>query len=208
MIVTGVLVALAADSWWDGVGERKREDAYLEALAVDLARSIEQLEESIRADSLEVVRNRAMLELLRAERTAASVDWREGLGMFGADVTISVGTVQALIATGDIRLIAEDTLRAAIVSLHGDVQTTLEALSLVDQNDWENVQAGVREREAIEFGAGRPDTVPLASYQASPALAAAYANHGAALGNHLFYVRGLRARFGEVLRLVEASENR
>lgn len=208
VIVAGVFLGLAADSWRESRVERGRVAAYLRALGADVSSSIENLDAAIRADSAEFAQKGVLLDLLRGKTPPDGPEWRRLLGFGGSDVVLQTGTVRSLIGTGDIRLIESEQLRAAIVSLAGSLDTNTDAIRIADQNDWSSVQDGIRAIEAIAFAAGRPDTVPLASYRGSPALSAAYANHRGTVRNHLFFLRDLRAAFARVGQLIEPGAQR
>lgn len=115
VVVTGVLVALAVQAWYQGREELDRERAYLRQLASDLRETGRAMDQ---ADSVARRGEHAGAMLVRAfNLPAVPADsvyiWLAGLG--GVTYRLPVtGTAEALIASGDLSLIRDDSLRAAI----------------------------------------------------------------------------------------------
>lgn len=119
VVVTGVIVALGATSWWEGRQSQKREAAYLTQLLSDLERT--QL--LVSRSSEDMSEGDAAAEALVGSFDEAvppppdSLDrwilaafgWRESPRMV-------VATAQALSTTGDLTLIRGDSLRVGIVA--------------------------------------------------------------------------------------------
>jgi hypothetical protein len=135
VVATGVLVALALNAWWQGREDVARERAYLQQLSVDL-----QTNEQMARTTLEYMDERVQLgsRLLDAIRTRPlpppdSLDhWLDGfLGV--APLYPWMGTVQALIETGDLNLIRNDALRTGIIDYVGHVQLGSEMTASIDQ---------------------------------------------------------------------------
>ena len=118
VVVTGVLVALALNTWWQGQQDAARERAYLVQLDDDLRRTARQV---VLADSLTRPADEAGVLLRRAyydpERplrdSILTWFWKADRVMTATPV---VGTAEALIATGDLALIRDDSLRSALTS--------------------------------------------------------------------------------------------
>ena len=117
VIVAGVLIALAIDQWRQTTEENSLEQEYLQQLIIDL----QATEESVLASE---EANDAGGEALRTLVTAfASGDGIEADEITGAIYTMGfnnpvpvLGTLEALVSTGDLRLVHEYEARSAITS--------------------------------------------------------------------------------------------
>ena len=130
VVVTGVLVALGLQSLYERGENGRRERAYLRQLASEL-RATEVTMAT--ADSFVANADRAGVMLLRSYRVPASPDsilvWLNLVGRWAFHLPVT-GTAEALVTSGDLRLISNDTLRAAItnyVSRHRPILQTLQA---------------------------------------------------------------------------------
>lgn len=122
VIVLSILLAFGIDAWWDSSREREREHAYLRQLANDLEGTLENNAFfGARADSTDQV----VARLARAYYAAQPppVDslekWWDEIGYWV--VQPRLGTVQALVTTGDLTLIRNDSLRASLPSYLANV---------------------------------------------------------------------------------------
>jgi hypothetical protein len=117
-VVVGILVALALNAWWAQRQDADRERAYLRQLDADLA----ETESSIAGYDrfLRPVDSTASL-LVRAYRMPTPppgdslAAWLLVGSRFGVPRPV-LGTVEALVATGDLGLVQDDTLRTEIVA--------------------------------------------------------------------------------------------
>ncbi|GAB5535927.1 MAG: hypothetical protein Rubg2KO_21760 [Rubricoccaceae bacterium] len=118
VVVTGVLVALAVGAWWQGRQNAAKETAYLRQLAADLRGTELAANE---ADSFLRPVDRAGSLLWLAFYQAAPPP-RDSLlalaerAMWTSTVRPVTGTAEALVATGDLALIRNDSLRTAIMA--------------------------------------------------------------------------------------------
>lgn len=116
MIVTSILLALAVDAAWDRRQEHAREVAYLRMLAADLHETL--LNNGIFSDSANSI-DWAGAQLVRAyyepqlPPTDSISKWA-ALAFGSWQVEPTLGTAETLISTGDLRIISDDSLRAAI----------------------------------------------------------------------------------------------
>lgn len=117
VVVTGVLVALAVQAWYQGISDRRNEHDYLRQLASDLRATETSM---ARVDSVSRRGEHAGTMLVRAFNDStlsrdSVLHWLAGMG--GVTFRLPVmGTIEALIASGDLRLIRDDSLRAAIAA--------------------------------------------------------------------------------------------
>lgn len=116
-IVVGVLIALGANSWWEGRQDRDRTTEYLLRLAEDLNLSRDAMEATDESRRSVVDGTRGVMRLLRAGPTGENVDsLRATLGWIAVFNMTPVhdGTYQEMMATGALRLLRSDSLRAAL----------------------------------------------------------------------------------------------
>lgn len=115
VVVTGVLVALSVQSWYEARQDQARELAYLRQLASDL-RETERL--MLNTDSASRLGEHSITMLARAYNAEFPVrdsvlKWVAGIGGVAYRLPIT-GTAEALVSSGDLGLIRSDSLRAAI----------------------------------------------------------------------------------------------
>ena len=117
VIVVSILMAFGIEAWWASAQDREREVAYLEQLESDLEGT---LQNNARFSALAEASEAATAKLFRSYYEASPPDpdsveaWWTELGSWV--VQPRLGTVQALVATGDLELIRDDSLRVAISS--------------------------------------------------------------------------------------------
>ena len=115
VVVLGVVIGFQVTSWGQARSDRAREQVYLRQLAAEL-RETDWL--IIRADSAAAVRDTATTRLLRASYEPPPPRDSVMIWLYEADYVVSVepvlGTVEALVSTGDLSLIRDDSLRTAL----------------------------------------------------------------------------------------------
>lgn len=118
IVVAGILLALGLQSWWQGRNNDARGAAYQQQVLADVKQTRATYQKAITTDTqlrnitaqlIEALHTRQTLE---GEHAMAWLAWRSG---WFADPRPVVGNVYALIDTGDIQLIANPKVRAAIV---------------------------------------------------------------------------------------------
>jgi hypothetical protein len=118
VVVVGILLALGLQSWWQTRENGARGDAYQRQVLADVKQTRATYQKAIATDAQlrnvtaqlsEALHTRQTLE---GEQAMAWLAWRSG---WFADPRPVVGNVYALIDTGDIQLIANPKVRAAIV---------------------------------------------------------------------------------------------
>ena len=124
VVVTGVLVALAVGAWWQGRQDAATERAYLRQLASDL-RETEQAAADADAFLRPVDRAGSLLWLAFYEADPPPRDsllvWAER-SMWTSTVRPVLGTAEALVATGDLALIRDDSLRTAVTAYLDEIE--------------------------------------------------------------------------------------
>jgi len=116
VVVAGILIAFALDSWWDSRGEAARERAHLRALRGDFVQNVERLDQAAARQEGIVRASRQLLALSRTDGPVA-VDSVRSLvgrvlnsGRFGP----VMGAYEAVVNTGGLAQIRDDSLRSAL----------------------------------------------------------------------------------------------
>jgi hypothetical protein len=139
LLVTGILIALAIDSWIDDRRDARLERQYLELLVRDLDRDLATLDDALRFEEAQVA---ASVLAYRALRGGVAPAKREAvataLGQLTSRRTLRLGraTYTDLLSTGNLRLIRNPELRDSIVRLY---ENNERAQSIRDRNNQEFV---------------------------------------------------------------------
>lgn len=116
VVVVGVLIALAADSWWADRFERQRVDAYLVALQGDMAQAETDLglaASTLAAHAADVATFLTILESPIPAPDSTTVPYHTLTGG-GGRFFLPTGMLDALLTTGDINLLPT-SLRVTII---------------------------------------------------------------------------------------------
>jgi hypothetical protein len=164
VIVVGVLVALAVDSWVQRGEDRQQEQVFLTALRDDLASTRSNAE---RARQMEegIVRSIDFLEDGLDARPSASSDslsvWFQaatGNSLYRPDAP----TAQALIEAGGIDLITDQELRRLVIAHRGRIGQVTDVFSVLDASSLE-AQARLYQRaNPRAIAEGRVDWAAIA----------------------------------------------
>jgi hypothetical protein len=126
IVVTGVFVALLAQAWWERRHERGLERDYLRQLYVDTRENERRLAEAISEDSVAGIgaaRALAALDMMDPQPAPDSLlEWVTSAGR-SADFRPVMGSYRALLGTGDIRLIRNDSLRALLIAYAASLES-------------------------------------------------------------------------------------
>lgn len=125
VVVVGILIAFTLDSWWTGRAAAQREEGHLRALRSDFEMNVERLtqaaldEEEISESSLRLLR------LARAEAPLAPDTVRALLYRVFSSGRFSpvMGAYEALVNSGGLMQITDDTLRAALAQFASALET-------------------------------------------------------------------------------------
>lgn len=214
VIVAGVLLALGADSWWQGRQADRLAEEYLRQLLVDLRETERGLQNAIAGDTD------------KFEAAGRVVD-RAYRGQFPAPDSLQLptgyhfflpptGTLTALVQGGDLRLIDNDSLRIELVSyssLVHDVMTVLRHAETMIWNSTERVSLGRARhsqsapRRTANRGSGW-GTVNVAGVMNDPEVISALQVQAMASQIRLFNLRRLEEPVGRLIRLVQAEIDR
>jgi hypothetical protein len=118
VIVAGVLVALSANSLWEGWHESRTERVYIEQLRIDMDENVRRLQAAI---ALEIQQQKAATAAFQAvtsgqpiSRDSAQAWLITRRGVYYSDPRLLTGTVTELISTGNLRLLRNAALRQAV----------------------------------------------------------------------------------------------
>ena len=118
IVVLGVVIGFQVTAWGQARSDRATEQAYLRQLAADLRETERQV---AWADSILAPTDRSGTELVRAYYRPeppprdSLLGWLSNTYWMAVAIPV-VSTAEALVATGDLGLIRDDTLRSAITA--------------------------------------------------------------------------------------------
>ncbi len=121
VIAAGALAALAAQSWWQNRQDRDRERDYMRRLLADTRENTRRIDQLITDDSSseETVRRVAafLYDTNAPPPRDTLVAWFLDGGVFSSSAFYPLtNTYTALLATGDLRLVRDDSLRSELVA--------------------------------------------------------------------------------------------
>ena len=153
IIVVGILVALAVQSRVEERANRDREREYLRQLRADLRETERAV---MRDDSIHRPRDRAGVMLLHAFFTPVRPP-RDSVVVWAITATWYetprpvLGTAEALVSTGDLSLLRDFRLRAAVTAYLEENRTLTEE-QLATEQVW--VRASEKVRHALDYSEG------------------------------------------------------
>ena len=118
IVTVGILIAFALEAWWDNRATAAQEQVHLRALASDLQQNIASLKTLIEME--ETVMSGSQELLKRARAPSGSTDSLEDLfnEVFNSVRFEPVlGAYEALVNSGGLTLIRDESLRAALAGL-------------------------------------------------------------------------------------------
>jgi hypothetical protein len=158
VVVTGVIVALGATSWWEGRQSFARETAYLGQLLADVKQTeglVARADEDMRdGDAAAVALARSFQEAVPPPPDSLH-RWVVDALAWDESPRLVVATAQALMTTGDLTLIRSDPVRVGIVS-YLEVAREHEARN---QSDFEFYRLAIQQvLEGIDYLHALSDT--------------------------------------------------
>lgn len=169
IVVAGILIALAIQSRVDGRADRAREREYLRQLRADLLETERQL---TRIDSIHSASDRAGVMLLHAF-FAPQRPPRDSVLVWALHATWYeptrpvTGTAEALVATGDLSLLQDYGLRAAVTAYLSENRVlTQEQLAAEEAwtRSWQQLSSALDFSEGLELLVrSRADSLAAAS---------------------------------------------
>lgn len=210
-IVAGVLCALAAQAWWQGHEERGRERDYLRQLLSDTRENERRLDEAIATDSAAARSAARAIDALTGTAPPPPADSLvEWIGRSGRSSNFQplAGNYQALLGTGDLRLVRSDSLRARLAAYAAAVESEGERQAqfreIVTNGAGPMARALPFMRRAF-LGDVSSQGVDVVRLRADPDAAAVLFTMQAAGANKLAGLRQLRDETRDLRRALEAA---
>jgi hypothetical protein len=211
VVVLGVLCALAAQAWWDGHQERGRERDYLRQLLADTRENERRLDEGIRTDSTAGAFTARALDALTSTTPPPPADsfvtWVINAGV-GSNVQPLAGNYRALVGTGDLRLVRNDSLRAKLASYTAFLESESERQQQFNQvvrSQTTTVGRVLPFLQRVFLGGVRSDGVDVQRMRADPEVGAVLFSLQASNTNRMSGLRNLRTETRNVRRALEAE---
>jgi hypothetical protein len=210
VIVSGVLLALAADSWWERHREQGRARKYLQQLLVDFRETDSRIRGTIAGDSLTLewvnsVVNRAFRGVLPK---VDSLDLPTGYNQFRP----LTGTLTALLQGGELHLLGNDSLRfelSAYAALLDATEATLRHTETLIWNSSERVILGrARHSQYADRRAARASgwgEIDVAGVLNDPEIISALQVQASASENRLRNLRRLKEPTRRIITLMQAE---
>lgn len=206
VVVCGVLVALALNAYYQGRVEAQREAGYIQQLAADLRESEAVLERALAGNEAERAKLMQLLALFSREEAPSLEAFRELTTFSIRPVQPTLSTAQAVVETGDLNLISDDSLRSAIIQYVGAGESYNETQDAVA---WEWLTPSIRDfYEIVPPGAGprHPFAISPTEALSQKALYHTVFDLQLGLSNHirlqqdmLDHVRGMQGQIERVL---------
>jgi len=220
VVVSGVLVALALSSWAQDRSDDKREHAYLRQLSADLRASESILAEASQMMDLRAAASARVLHRFWTTNPRLDDEFRDDLALPRSTRRVRpvLGTTEALVATGDIKLIRSDALRVQLLVYLESMKASLEDIGRYDETYYRPaVQGLVAGPDLLQFLAphteddrlrSRPNVVERVPF---PATLREFLDNRAVYDGYLKLLvahRNQSARYAEMLEETRALRER
>ncbi len=214
VIVAGVMAALGAQAWWEGREERGRERDYLTQLHADTRENERRLDDAIAVDSAAGWAAERLTGALYGPGPLPPSDtvlrWIGDRTFSSSDLQPLSGTYGALLATGDIRLIRTDSLRALLVAYDATLEHEQAMLRLFLEQIAGDPAAIARPMPFLRgmfFGpsGGPPPAVDVERLRRDPGMEAVLFAVQLSNANRLTHLRALRDETRRLRRALEAE---
>lgn len=213
VIVIGVLVALAVDAARDTRDEQARETAYLQQLRTDLVATRESLAEAISVDERASASADRVIQALSSPGLAPAdslTAWTTAATNSSASFYPTMGTVTALVESGELRVIRDDAIRQEVLHYHSSVESALRIVDAVDPHTWRTIERlGVILSWSALLQPDQPQRFPIdwASLAADRTFHAALYDLRLAATNRLFALRSLDASLQSLLDALDGPRS-
>lgn len=130
VVTAGILIAFALDAWWDNRATAEQEQVHLRALASDLQQNVAALKTLLESEEGVMSSSQELLRLARAQQPPATASLQELFAsVFNSGRYEPVmGAYEALVNSGGLTLIRDESLRAALAEfaakIHGQYEET------------------------------------------------------------------------------------
>lgn len=207
LIVGGVLIALAIDSWWEGHQEREQERAYLDQLLVDLRETEDRLHTSIAGDSAMLDRVSGVLD--RAFNGHLPPPDSLVLPTGYTQFRPLSGTQAALVQSGDLRLVRNDSIRFQVIAYAALIDATETILRHAETLIWTSTDRVILGRARhSRGGAGGWGGIDVAAALGDPEVISALQVQAAASQTRVRNLGRLQGPTSDLVRLIDAELRR
>jgi hypothetical protein len=123
VVVTGVLVAFALNSWWMDVKDRNKEKTYLKQVLQDIDSSIKLMEGAVEFETSASHAASQLLEVAYMDSIPpAKILNVYALGCMNFEPgSLLQSTLLSLVNSGDLQLISDDSSRVELATLSGEL---------------------------------------------------------------------------------------
>ena len=123
IVTVGILIAFALEAWWDGREKAAQEQVHLRALASDLQQNIAALKTLIGNEEVVMAGSEELLERARAQQPGQTAPLEELFNQVfnSARFEPVMGAYEALVNSGGLTLIRDETLRASLAEFAAKV---------------------------------------------------------------------------------------
>jgi hypothetical protein len=213
VIVAGVLIALAVDSWWERRQEQNHARQYLEQLLVDIEKTEGRLLGTIDTETqrLEQVTSVIDRALHGPWPHADSLDLPTGYNYFEP----LKGTLTALIQGGDLRLVRSDSIRFELIAFSALLDETETILRNTETLVWNSTERLLTGRARHSQYAARRDAndgrgwgqVNVAGALNDPEIISALQVQAVASSVRIFNLSRLKEPTSRIINLLRAELN-
>ena len=129
LVTIGILIAIQINGLYEDSADRKKEKEYLEAYRADLLNNLVELDRVICKREETIQRMDSLLQWSQREQIEIPIDTIEHHIVTIGFYTIfqsSDGTIEDILASGDVKIIQDDRLRQSIVSWESNIKFTRE----------------------------------------------------------------------------------
>ncbi len=217
LIIVGVLIALAVDSWWADRSDRERERAYLRQLLSDIQATEVRLQETITEDSLTLATVNRFLDAAYTFHSAAepakAVPSVDSLGRWAVTAYASfvplTGTYTALVQNDGLQLLRSDSLRFHIMAFAAKMASSQEVLRHTEAQTWRNSERANLGwwRNVMQPSPRRRwrESVDVETLLQDPEILNTFTVQRSVGENRLGTLRGLREPVAALRRMLEAE---
>ena len=126
LVVIGILIELSINNWNENLKNRSKENQILTSLLTELISQKQQLSKQIKGDTISYSANDSLMVLSGSTNfhSIPTVDFRDLVYRVGVRNTFNpqLGTVEALLSSGELDLIRNEDLKIQLAGLKGRLE--------------------------------------------------------------------------------------
>lgn len=211
VIVAGVLIALALDSWWESHQDRERESAYLSQLLKDLRETEARLQTVIDGDSSMLQQVSSVLD--RALNGPLPSPDSLGLPTGYTQFRPLTGTQAALVQSGDLGLLQNDSIRFEVIAYQALIDATETILRHTEALTWNSTERVLlgrarHSRSAASSGGRTRGPIDVAAVLGDPEVISAMQVQAVASQTRVRSLQRLQDPTASLIRLIAAEMRR